>query len=119
MAQLKVGAVPSKPVREKREDALARLLYLVCSRLLPDDLSLLGENADLAQDAVSEATFWLDMVPLGAKVHATSSELRLGQKEWTGHHGRLALTADGSLVELGQPGYAEAKKASAAPPKKS
>jgi len=101
VAEIKVRKPPTKPVREKREDALERLLLLAC-RLIPDDLSLLGDKklVDLAEDVTGEAAFWLDLQPRGAKVHATSPELRLGWKDV--QERRLSwlpeLDANGALV---------------------
>lgn len=98
MAQLKVGALGlSKPVKEKREDALERLLLLAC-QLLPDDLSLLGENEELAGQVTGEAVFWLDFAPRGAKVYPSVPEKRLGWKDVQERRAAYKLSEDGQSV---------------------
>lgn len=91
MATLKIHNAPSRAVREKREHALERLLLLAVT-LLPENSS--GVQADL----VSEAAFWLDFQPRGAKPHPTSPELRLGAREVQARADAYRLNEAGELV---------------------
>jgi hypothetical protein len=74
----------SKPKRESREDALARLLYLTWTRLVPDDYSRLDDQklVDLACDLENDVTFRLFLQPAGERPAPTSVETRLGEKEY-------------------------------------
>lgn len=103
MAEIKPGSLPSKPVKEKREDALARLLFMACS-LLPEP-SALGINEDDASDMLSEAHFWLYGVPAGDKAPPSSPELRLGGRAYG-----VALQAELSKRGLAPPPNAPPKK---------
>lgn len=96
MAELKMSGgvpTPSRPTLERREQALERLL-LVAVTLLPE--APVGDAADL----VSEAAFWLDYVPRGARAPYTSPELRLGARQVEARRALFedGLAEDGALV---------------------
>lgn len=110
MAEIRVMKQPSKPVREKREEALERLLLVACS-ILPEPEKL-GVNGAAAQDLLHEAGFWLDYAPRGAKPDPTSAEFRLGQQAVTDRRAKWAdtLDASGALVPVSsQPVVANGK----------
>lgn len=102
MAQLKIGSAPSKPTREKREEALERLLLLAIT-LMPDDLSRMEEgDQEMAEALTGEASFWLDFVPRGMKPSPSVPEQRIGWKDVQTRRAAYRLDGD-SLVPSNTP----------------
>lgn len=94
MAEIKPGTLPTKPVKEKRAEALERLLHFACS-LLPEPAD--GDvNAADTRDLLAEVHFWLYEEPLGAEVVPSSPELRLGGKALTEAKAAFAKSWNGA-----------------------
>ncbi len=94
MSTLRVGNAVPILSREKREDALERLLLMACL-LLPDDLSELGEDEKLAAQITGEAAWWIDFAPRGVKPAPTDPATRLGAKEVASRRAAYRLEKSG------------------------